>query len=84
MIWYQYSNLINLQQGSGNNLIPDPIFKDLTSYPAYQQEGPSDATVLPSATDPEGINMIEQVMSTNPGKSKEQVISSLRKANKII
>lgn len=73
------STLINLQQRAGD-FGADPAFKDIASY---QQQEVADATVLPSATDPDGIKMIEQVMSTNPGKSKEQVIASLKKANKI-
>ena len=74
-LYRQGSTLINLQQRTGD-FGSDPAFKDIASY---QQQDPS----LPSADDPDGIKMIEQVMSANPGKSKEQVIASLKKANKI-
>lgn len=49
----------------------------------FQQREVADATILPSATDPEGEELIAQVMSRNPGKSREDVIAKLRSANKL-
>lgn len=45
---------------------------------------PENPKVLPSADDPEGEKLITDVMSRNPGKSREDVIDKLRSSNKLI
>ena len=63
-LYRQGSTLINLQQGT-TPFGADPIFRELSSYPAYQQEDPSDVTVLPSSDETTQDPRILAFMASN-------------------
>lgn len=78
---------------AGQELTPEELqtYNGLNAYIQMQSQFgdspfqmPENPKVLPSADDPEGEKLITEVMSRNPGKSREDVIAKLRSANKLI
>ena len=78
---------------SGQELSPEQLqtYNALNAYIQMQSQFgdspfqmPENPKVLPSADDLEGEKLITEVMSRNPGKSREDVIAKLRSANKLI
>lgn len=78
---------------AGQELTPEELqtYNGLNAYIQMQSQFgdspfqmPENPKVLPSADDPGGEELITEVMSRNPGKSREDVIAKLRSANKLI
>ena len=67
---------------SGNAFLQLQSRSDFFESP-FQQKGSVEVNTLPSATDPKGKELIEKMKKKYPDSSEEEILTSLRSANRL-